>query len=66
LGQQSHLSVDDAGLQFIVAVQYGLHKGNGIPAAYKDIQVEERFSDREDNPNDQKGVMKLSEKYPYL
>jgi len=54
LGQWSHLSVDDDGLQFVFAIQDGLRKGNGIPAANQDVQVEVHFSGREDHPNGQK------------
>ena len=34
---------NDAGLQFILAVQDGLRKGNGIPAANQDLPGEVQF-----------------------
>jgi hypothetical protein len=54
LGQRSHLSVDDAGLQFVFAVQDGLRKLIRGPAADQDISIEVHFPGGEDHPNSQK------------
>jgi hypothetical protein len=54
LGQRSHFSVDDAGLQFVFVVQDGLCKWNGIPAANKDVPLEVHISGWEDHQNGKK------------
>jgi hypothetical protein len=54
LGQRSHFSVDDAGLQFVFVVQDGFCKWNGIPAANKDVPLEVHISGREDHQNGKK------------
>jgi uncharacterized protein (DUF1330 family) len=54
LGQRSHFSVDDVGLQFVFVVQDGLCKWNGIPTANQNVQIEIYLPCREDYPNCQK------------
>jgi hypothetical protein len=51
LGGDVRIIDDDAGLQFVFAVQDGLRKWSGIPAANKDIQVEVHFPGWEDHSN---------------
>ena len=46
--------VDDAGLQFILAIQDGLRGGNRIPAADQEIPLEVHFSGWKDHPNGEK------------
>ena len=41
-------------VQLIFAVQDGLRKGNGIPAANQDVQIEIHFPGREDHQNSEK------------
>jgi hypothetical protein len=53
LGQLGDLSVDD-GLQFVLAVQNGFRKRNGISAEDQDLPVEVHFSGRKDHPISQK------------
>jgi hypothetical protein len=54
LGQRSYVSVDDAHLQFVFAVQDGFRKQDRILAANQDIPFEIHFPGWEDHPNGQK------------
>jgi len=65
LGQWSDLSVDDDGLQFVLAVQDGLRKGNGIPAANQTFGWNTFSLAGKIIRTARNVVMKLSENCPY-
>jgi hypothetical protein len=43
--------IDEAGLQYVFALQNGLYKGNGIPAANQDLSIEVHISGWEAHQN---------------
>ena len=54
ISRNPHVSDDDACIQSVFAVQDGLGKDNGIPAADQDIPLEVHISGWEDHQNGQK------------